>query len=244
LRDALADALHRQKLTADIAQRAAAAHARAEQHQQDCQSKVADFTDLDAQTSEAVTAALRDGSNPETAREQFTERVAQRAEAQAALTDAASAVATLLAERSAAAGNASSANQEVNLLAARVLAFAAERIAADIRNLQSEIVQKRLSLLGYDRISGGLRLPLPPGVRTVLGAVDARDAGRANAAPWARALEALRSDPLAAIEIEFAPVAPPVLPTMPPVPVAMPPVEAELPGPQDDGDPGWLPPAA
>jgi hypothetical protein len=246
LRDLLADALHLQQLADEALRRAERAHERAEEHKQVCQRRVAESATLERELSEATTTALRDGTDADAAREPFAPRLAARADAQADAVSAESAVATLRAERSTAASAAGAAAKEVNVLATRVLTFAAERIAGEIRELRAEIGRRRRSLLGFDRLITPTGLPFPGLVKSALGEVTGQDVASADAVPWRAAMTVLKADALATVTIELPALILPPVPVMqgPPsftraVPIKLP---EPPPVPPDDGDPGFIPP--
>jgi hypothetical protein len=226
------------------AQDAEQAYARAQQHRDTCAQRLAGCADLDAQIAHAVAGALRSGTDAEQVRETFAERIIERAEAQASLTAAEAAVSTLRDERAAAHAAAGDAAKAVETLTLRILAFAAERIAQEAQSLQAQAAQRRRMLLGYDRMLANRTLPLPAAVRMVLGEVTAQDVLGGDFAPWKHAMDALRGDPQAVVEI---PVPTPVVPPLPvPVRAPGPPVPhapIQPPQPGDDGDP-YLVPAA
>jgi hypothetical protein len=236
LRDLLADALHRQKLTADIAERAEAAYERAAQHAQACRDRLTEFASLEQELSEATANALRAGDDPAAARETFASSLAARAQAEMDAGAAANAVATLHTEQAAAVKNLADATSTANTLAARIVSFAAGKLVDEVQALQEQINARRRTLLGFDRFVTGHKAPLPPSVRSLLGTPTAREVSHADPGPWREAQRMLLADPLAAVEIPLP--TPPVaasVPVQPPVPVMMP--SPEPPGMQDDGDP-------
>jgi hypothetical protein len=226
------------------AQQAEEAHTRAVQHQDTCAQRLAACSDLDAEIAHAVAGALRSGTNAEEAREVFAERVIERAEAQAGLVAAETAVSTLRDERAAAARAAGDAAKAVETLTLRILAFAAEKLAQEAQSLQAQAAQRRRALLGYDRLLANRTLSLPATVRTVLGEVTAQDVLGGDFAPWKHAMDALRADPQAVVEIELPALVVPPLPVpfhAPGPPVRMTPIQQpavrQLPSAPDGGDP-------
>ena len=128
----------------------------------------------------------------------------------------------------------------VDRLTLQLLSFTAQRIAEEARALTA---QRRL-LLGYDRMLVGSMLPMAMVVRTVLGEITVQDTSRADAGPWRRAMEALRVDPQAVVEIELPALVVPPLPVpfhAPGPPVRMTPIQQpavrQLPSAPDGGDP-------
>jgi hypothetical protein len=219
------------------AQRLAAeeAHTRAQQHQDTCAQRLAACSDLDAAIAHAVAGALRSGTNAEEARETFAERIIERAEAQAGLTAAEAAVSTLRDERATATHAAGDAAKAVETLTLRVLAFAAEKIAQEAQMLQAQAAQRRRMLLGYDRmLANRPAVFLPAAVRMVLGEVTTQDVLGGDFTPWKHAMDALRDDPQAVVEI---PVPASAVPRPPAPPIMHAPVQKPDPSGLDDGDP-------
>jgi hypothetical protein len=206
LRDRLADAVHAQRLTDETAARAEQAHERAEQNRQDCQRRVAEFVSLDHDLSEAVAGALRTGGDPAAARAAFAPKLDARAQAQADAIAAEDAVTTLRGERAQAAKKAGDATREADVLAAKVLTFAAVRIAGEIQQLQAQIRQRRRALLGYDRATTPFAIGFPLLVRQTLGEVNPQEVLQSDPAPWKLAAQALKNDPLAEVEIALPPI--------------------------------------
>jgi hypothetical protein len=243
LRAQLATAIEAAANADSAARRAEAAHDRAEQHVNRCRQQVADFIGLDSELAEATAAALRDGADPALP-DALASRLAARDRVRAELSAAEAATGTLLSERASAARAAGDAAKAVDTLTARLLSFAAERLAEEARALTAQAAQRRTALLGYDRLLANRLLPMPLSVRAVLGEVTGRDTLAADAGPWRRASDALRDDPQAAIEVELPPA---VLPPLPQrtawvgPPIVHEPIQR--PEPPDDGDP-YLVPAA
>jgi hypothetical protein len=212
---------------------AEAASARAGEHRQMCLRRTEAFADLDSEISDATVAALRTGGDPGL-RDELAARIIERERARMELAAAATALETLAQERAAAAQRAEAATRAADLLALRVVGFVAQRVGDECQELQAEIARRRTALLGFDRLIAGRSVPMPASVGAVLGSsMTMADVNRADPGPWRAAVDALKADPQAAIEI-----------ALPDATVPMPrtrPQEAIPPAPPDDGDPALVP---
>jgi hypothetical protein len=224
---------------------AEAAHKRAVEHLEKCQSHAASFFGLDAENAAALAGAFRSNTDVGAVQEIYSEKLAERAVAQAELTAAQAVVTKLQAERDAAAQRASTMQDAVHLLAVRVLAFSADAIAEECRELQAEINRRWRVLIGYNLLATSAKIGLSQLVRTVLGDLTVQDISNIDTRDWKQAITDLRRDPDADITI---PLPPAVVRPLPMVQIARPvqfePVPPEAP---DDGDPGLIteePPAA
>jgi hypothetical protein len=248
LREQLAEACRRRALADENLKRSEAAHERAAYHHRACKARLAGYVNLDIDLSAAVADALRLGDDPIHARERFALRLAERAQAQVDLTVSDDAVRALLQERAIAAKAAGDLALETDKLSTRILGFAAEEIAHEIRVFEAEIARRRKALTGYDRlVAGHGDLGLALSVRDAIGALSNQDMLVANPSPWREAMNALQADPESEVMIELpelivkAPPAPSsgirTVITMRSKPISEPPIP---PGPQDDGDPSLL----
>jgi hypothetical protein len=270
VRAQLTEALAAQVAADEAAQQSVTLHRRAEDYRGKAQKRLAEYASLDSEIAAATMTALRDGIDPSTAREQFGARIAERATALAAAQGAETAAATLLHEMTLASQRTTDAARAVDALAVRVLAFAATRLAEEWRAHQAEMDRRRTALLGFDRVATPHRVYASLPVRIALGSVDTYETGRADFEVWQRAVEALRADPQAEVEIALPPsqkrplpvpvvysrTEHPALPGPPEAPPdgvqdqpglgqpaaleAVPEAAQRPPGPQDDGDPSLV----
>jgi hypothetical protein len=240
IRGRLAQAIERQQAADAAVERAVEAHKRAQAHHEKAQRQAAEFNRLDGEISNSTIEALREGSDPNTVRERFADKLTERASVMAELHAAQTAMMTLASEMGSTSARAAQAAREVDAGVCAVLSFSADEIARQWREAQARMDQCRAALLGFDRLVTPSHAPMSQAVRIALGTVDAYATSRADMGPWLAASQRLRNDPQAEATVELPELKMRPLPQQivygPPVPYTEV-SEAGPPPPPDNGDP-------
>jgi hypothetical protein len=193
-RDKLTTAIAHERETADRLAEAKAACDRAGQHLQACEAAMREFANLDDEIKNNFIAQIRTGVAPAT-----TEALRQRNAAQAAAHSdhlgASNANVAFQREQAEAQAAATEASVQVERLCARILGFAAERIADQHAALLAEAAKLVERLAAFDQFVTRMRAPLPNPVRHVLGNAPVNLAMRRDPAEWVDAAAALRANP-------------------------------------------------
>jgi hypothetical protein len=203
LRERLAVAVAAKRDADDAAQRAVAAHERAELHREKCVRALADYAGLDETLAAVVVEALRCDAgrlSPDMS-EEHELALADRARARAELAAADSAVATFLGERATAASRAGNATREAERCALAVLAMVAQCIAVQHNALLSDAAVLRERLAGFDRIATAGGGATPQAVISVLRDNHVNLARKIDSTAWTAARDALLADPMATVAI-------------------------------------------
>jgi hypothetical protein len=166
-RQRLADALAARKTALDTLEGAQQAHLRGQQNRADCQRRAAAFVGLEDSIALAVTAQLR-GSDGKPVLGEFEAALHDRAVADAALTAATAAEATLLGEHAQATGRWQEADRRVKQeFAAVVDAAGLAPLRAKARELRAQLdaVERtiRYTVIGEDHPLGKALLADPLG---------------------------------------------------------------------------------
>jgi hypothetical protein len=216
LRSELAAASEALSAGDQVLSRATQAFERAEVRRGKCEHALAALLDVDAAlVAHAVDAAKCDvGRIDDVLPADLQQRLGERHAAEAAH-NAACTAATLLrremAEASAAHGEAVA---KVDKLVIQLLGVAvADRMANEIVELKARIEQRRTCLMGFDRVATAARVPLGREVMNVLHGINVRPLNPDELAAWTDAIDALKADAMATVEIELPPL---VLPRPPP----------------------------
>jgi hypothetical protein len=240
MRQELEAALEARSAAEQVLSRASQAFSRAEHHRQKAEARLATFYGLDDRlTAHALDMARCTQGIDEVLPEALAQRITERAAAEVthrACCDASTLLRREMAEASKAMGDAST---HVDTLAVQVLGIvAADRMAAECAAFAAEIERRRTALGGFDRVATSAKVPLSHEVMRVM---NGQYVPRPDLQPWQAALDALKADPEAKVEIELPPA---TIAEPPPISFGSTVVDAVASGVSvpvlDDGDPHQL----